>query len=153
MEVEHHLDSELFLDEYPRWREDCLQCPCILQRMFTYAKELGCKKCEQTIHWGHQQLVPREDAEAKTLAIQMVGFQNAWEEVQGIYNKVYQEKRLLGPPPYGSEQIEALDREICTSFEEQMQWRWGTARPEEEPPWALFSPATRPNLITGPGKE
>ena len=68
----------------------------------------------------------------KTPAIQMVGFWTNREEVQGFYNKVYQQKRLLGPPPYGSEQMEVLDLEICTSLEEWMQQRWGTARPEED---------------------
>ena len=49
-EVEHCLDSELFLDGYPRWRADGPQHPCILQRMFTYAKEAGYKEWEQTIY-------------------------------------------------------------------------------------------------------
>ena len=62
----------------------------------------------------------------------MVGFQTTKEEVQGIYNKVYQQKRLLGPPPYGPEWMEALDWEICASLEEQTWQRWGTTRPEED---------------------
>ena len=66
-EAECHLDSELFLDEYPRWRADGPQCPCILQGMFAYAEEAGWKEHEQTICRGYQQLVPRAGAEAKTL--------------------------------------------------------------------------------------
>ena len=66
--------------------------------MFAYAKEVEQKEQEQIIHQDCQQLVPRKDAEVKTLAIQMVGFQTTWEEIQGIYNEVYQQKRLLGPP-------------------------------------------------------
>ena len=46
--------------------------------------------------------------------------------------EVYQQKRLLGPPLYGPEWMEALDQDICTSLEEQMQWRWSTARPKED---------------------
>ena len=60
-EAESHLDSKLFLDEYPRWRADGPQCPCILQRMFAYAKEVGCKEWEQTIHRGCQQPIPRRN--------------------------------------------------------------------------------------------
>ena len=129
----------LFLDKYLRWRADGPQCPCILQRMFAYAEESGCKECEWTIHQGCQQPVPREDTEAKTLAVQMVAFWTTQEEVQGIYNEVYQQKRLPGPPPYGSEQMEALDREICTSLEERMWQRWGTARLEEDQRGATVS--------------
>ena len=61
------------------------------------------------------------------------------EEVQGIYNEVYQQKRLLGPPPYGSEQMEALDREICASLDEWIQRRQGTTRPEEDQRGATMS--------------
>ena len=68
-EAECHLDSKFFLDEYPRWRADSPQCPGILQRMFAYAEELGWKECEWTIHRGHQQPVPREDAEVKAPAV------------------------------------------------------------------------------------
>ena len=85
---ECHLDSKLCLDEYPRWRADGPQCPCILQRMFTYAEEVGYKEQEQTIPQGLQQLVPREEAEVKTPTIQMVVFRTTREEVQGIYNEV-----------------------------------------------------------------
>ena len=97
-EAECHLDSKLFLDEYPRWRADGPQCPCILQMMFAHAKEVGWKECKWTIHQGHQWQwpVPRAEAKAKTPAIQMVGFRTTREEVQGIYNEVYQWKRLPG---------------------------------------------------------
>ena len=43
-EAECCLDSKLFLDEYPRWSADGPQHSGILQRMFTYAKEVGQKK-------------------------------------------------------------------------------------------------------------
>ena len=62
----------------------------------------------------------------------MVGFRTTRKEIQEIYNEVYQQKRLPGPPLYGPEWMEALDQEICTSLEEWMWWRWGTARPEED---------------------
>ena len=100
--------------------------------MFTYAKGVGCKECKWTIHWGHQQPVPREESEAKTQAVQMVGFWTTWEEVEGIYNEVFQQKRLLGTPLYGLEQMEALDWEIFASLEEQMWKRLGTDRLEED---------------------
>ena len=51
----------------------------------------------------------------------MVGFRTTREEIWGIYNEVYQLKRLLGPQHYGLEQMEALDMKICTSLEE---WMW-----------------------------
>ena len=152
-EAECHLDSKLFLDEYPRWKADSPQCPCILQRMFACIEEAGCKECKWTIHQGHQQPVPREEAEVKTLAVQMMRFQTTWEEVQGIYNKVYQ-KTGYQAPSYGPELMKVLDWEICASLEEQMQWRWSTARLKEDLRGAITQAfcgqAARLNPITGP---
>ena len=68
----------------------------------------------------------------KTLPIQMVGFQTTQEEIQGIYNEVYQQKRLPGPPLYGPGWMEALDQEICATLEEQTWQRWGATKPEED---------------------
>ena len=62
----------------------------------------------------------------------MVGFRTTWEEVQGIYNEVSQQKSLQGPPLYGPEWMEALAWEICTSLEEQTWQRWGITRLEED---------------------
>ena len=86
----------------------------------------------------------------KTPAIKMVRFRTTREEVQGIYNEVYQQKRLPGPLPYRPEWMEALDWEICTSFEEQMWQRQGTAGPEED--WEYFAaqpPDQIPSLDLG----
>ena len=62
----------------------------------------------------------------------MVGFWTTWEEIQGIYNEVYQQKGLLHPTPYGPGWMEALDQEICASLEEWTLWRWGTTKLEED---------------------
>ena len=148
-EAEHHLDSDLFLDEYPWWRTDGPQCPCILQRMFVHAEVVGWKEHERSICWSHWPSVPRANAEAEVPAIQMVGFRTTREEIQGIYNEMYQLKRLLGPPPYGPEQMEALDREICNSLEEQMQCKGrvlpGQKRNQRGVLQAFCGPAARAN--------
>ena len=61
-------------------------------------KRGGRKECEQTIHQGHQQPVPREYTEVENSSHPDGGFWTTQEEVQGIYNEVYQQKRLPGPP-------------------------------------------------------
>ena len=95
-DVEYCLDSELFLDEYPRWKTDGPQCPCMLQRMFAYAKEVGQKEWEWTIHWGHQQPVPRVDAKAKT----MVGWWDSGPQGRGSKGSImrYTSKRGYWAP-------------------------------------------------------
>ena len=128
--------------------------------MFIHAEVAGWKECEQSIHWGCQRLVPRADAEAEVPAIQMVGFRTTKEEIQEIYNEVYQQRRLPGSPLYGPEWMEALDQEICASLEEWMQWMWGTTRPEEELEgnttsilWSSCQTKSPQVPSQGPGKE
>ena len=131
-EADCHLDFKLFLDEYPRWRADGPQCPYILQRMCTYAKEVGQNEQEWVIHQGHQQPVPREDAEVKTLAVQMEGFWTTQEEIQGIYNEEYQQKRLLGPHHMGQGGWKPLTGKSVLLLEEQAWQKQGMTRLGED---------------------
>ena len=73
-EVEHCLDVDLFLDEYPWWEASGPQCPFILQRMFVHAKTTGQKEMEWAICQGCQQVLPGLDAKADIPAIQVMGF-------------------------------------------------------------------------------
>ena len=130
-EADCHLNSKLFLNEYPRWRADSPQHPYILQQMFAHAEEVGKKEQEQVICQGCQHWVPREDAEVKTSAIQMVGFWTTWEEIQGIYNEVYQEKRLPGPLPYGPRwDGKPLTRKSVLLWKSRTSQKQGAAKPE-----------------------
>ena len=132
-EVEQCLDADAFLDEYPRWKASCSQCPVILQRMFSHAQMAGQKELEWAICHGHWQSCPGLDARVEVTAVQLVGFKTTRDEIWELYNNVSQLKRSPGPLPYGPEQTEELVQEICTSLKEQMQWRWGSAQPKEEP--------------------
>ena len=73
-EAECHLDTELFLDEYPRWDVRGLHCPFILQRMFVHATESGQKEAERLICHSCWAGLPRLDPEADVPAIQLMGF-------------------------------------------------------------------------------
>ena len=96
-EARHHLDMDLFLDEYLWWEASGLQCPFILQGMFMHAETMGQKEREWAIHQGHWQALPRLDTKADVPAIQVMGFKTTWREIWEIYNDVYQLKRLPGP--------------------------------------------------------
>ena len=74
-EVEHHLDVDLFLDEYPQWEASGAQHTFILQRMFVHAKTMGQKEMEWAIHWGTQQALPGLDTKVDVHAIQVMGFE------------------------------------------------------------------------------
>ena len=89
-------DSELFLDEYPRWRADSPQHPCILQRMFTYAEEAGQKEQEWVTHWGCWQPVSRQPPR-QNAGCPDGGVRNHKEEIQG-YTMRYINKKVYWAP-------------------------------------------------------
>ena len=124
--------------------------------MFAHAEEAGQKEHEQTIHWGNQQLVCRAGAEAKTLAIQIVGFRTTREEIQGIYNEVYQQKRLLGPHHMSQSRWRPLIRKSALPWKSRHGrggvppgWRWIWGEPLQ------YFVAQPPDQIPlqDPGKE
>ena len=72
-EAEHHLDVDLFLDEYPQWEASGPQCPFILQRMFVHAKTMEQKEMEWAICQGHQQAFPGLDTKADVHTARVMG--------------------------------------------------------------------------------
>ena len=73
-EAEQHMETDLFLNEYPWWKAGSHQCPVILQGMFAHAKMAGQKEFEWAICHGCQQSYPELDAKVEVPAIQLVGF-------------------------------------------------------------------------------
>ena len=112
-----HLDADLFLDKYPRLEAGSPQHPYLLQVMFVHVKAAGQKEYEWAIHQGCQQLSPELDTEAIVPAIQLTGFKTMRDEIQGLYNEVYQLKRSPGPLLCSTEE---LTQEILSSLKEHL---------------------------------
>ena len=138
-EVEQCLDMDLFLDKYPRWKADGLQCPVILQGMFSHAEMAGQKEYEWAICCDHKQSYLGLDAKAEVPTIQLVGFKTTRDEIWELYNSIYQLRRSPGPPPYGPECTEELVQEICTFLKERLWWRQGSSQSKEESEWSPTS--------------
>ena len=79
------------------------------------------------------------DTKVEVPAIQLVGFKTTRDEIQELYNDVYQLKRLPGPLLYGLESTEELVQEVHTSLKEWLQQRWGSTQPKKEPEWGVTS--------------
>ena len=71
--------------------------------MLIHAMAVEQKEYEQALCHDHWHYDPRLHAEVEVPAVQLVGFRTTREEVQGLYNNVYQLQRLPGPPLYGPE--------------------------------------------------
>ena len=117
-EAEHHLDAELFLDEYPRWDVRGPHCPFILQQMFIHAVKCGQKEAERLIHCGHQQGLPKPGSRADVTAIQLVGYWMSSEEIGDLYQQVYVLKRLPGPLLSRPERAGEIMEDIVSSLKD-----------------------------------
>ena len=134
-EGECHLDTDLFLNEYPWWKAGGPHHPFILHRMFLHATELGWKEMEQAICQGHWRGTPGLDPKVDVPTIQLMGYKTSQGEIRGLYNEVYQLKRLPSPPPCGPKQVQELAWDILSSMEEYLQQREGATVPERDWEW------------------
>ena len=53
MEMECHMDVDMFLDRYAGWEVGSPHCPVILHERFQYTADQGQKEVEWMICWGH----------------------------------------------------------------------------------------------------
>ena len=60
-ESEWMVDSELFLDEYPRWGLGTPHQSVVLHEMFLHTAGKGQKEVECMFCWGHQGSVPEPE--------------------------------------------------------------------------------------------
>ena len=124
-EMEQHMDTEMFLDEYPCWEAEGLHCPLILQEMFLQAAHSGRKEAECMICQGHQHGLPHLDLQADASTVQAVGPQTSREEIRDMYYKVYKLQRLPGSPPCGLEWTEELVSDVVSSLKDCLRHKGG----------------------------
>ena len=138
-EVEHHLDADLFLDEYSHWKAGGPHHLFILQRIFLQAAESVQREMGRPICWGHHQGLQGLDTRVDVPAVQLVGYKTSWEEIWELYTKVYLLRRLPGPSPCGPQWAQELTQDILSSMEDCLQWRRGDDAPEVGQEWGAAS--------------
>ena len=102
-EVEHWIDTELFLNEYPQWELGSPHWLVILHEMFLHAADRGQKEVECMVHWGHQGSMWRPGMEADLSTVELVGYWTSQKEIWDIYHSVYLLRRSPSLPPFGSQ--------------------------------------------------
>ena len=73
-EVERVIESEMFLDEYPRWELGTPHQTVILHEMFLHAAERGQKEVECMCCQGHQSRILEPNPEVDQSAMDLVGY-------------------------------------------------------------------------------
>ena len=118
------VESDLFLDEYPRWDLGTLHWPIILHEMFLHATAArGQKEAECMCHQGHPGSVREPDPEMHQTALQLIGYHTSWKELRDIYHSVYLLNRAPGFPTCGAAQQRKVIREILSSLRERLCWQ------------------------------
>ena len=64
---------------------------------------------------------PGPDTRVDIPAIQLMGYNISWEEIQELYNEVYMLRRLPGASPCGPEWAKELTQDILSSMEDCFQ--------------------------------
>ena len=73
-EAEQMVESDLFLDEYPRWDLGTPDQLAILHEMFLHAAAKGQHEAEGMYHQGCQGSVKEPDPDAGQSALQLIGY-------------------------------------------------------------------------------
>ena len=97
-EAEQMIESDLFLDEYPRWDLGTPHWLVILHEMFPHAAAKGWQEAECMWHQGCRGSVKEPDPEAGQSALELIGYHTSRAEVRDIYHSVYLLNRALGFP-------------------------------------------------------
>ena len=122
-EAEQMVESDLFLDEYPRWDLGTPHWLVILHEMFLHATAKGWQEAEGMWHQGHQESVKEPDPEAGQSALELIGYHTSRAEVRDIYHSVYLLNRAPGFPSCGAAQQRMAIWEILSSLQERLR-RW-----------------------------
>ena len=118
-EADQRIDTELFLNEYPRWELGALHQSVILYEMFLHAAKLGWKEAERLICCGCQSSMSRPDLEADQSAMELVGYQTSCKGIWDIYHSVYLLRRSPGLPPCGAQWRGRAIHDILSSLTSQ----------------------------------
>ena len=92
------VESDLFLDEYPRWDLGTPHQLVILHEMFLHAAAKGWQEAERMWCRGHRDSVKEPDPEAGQSALKLIGYHTSRVEVRDINHSVYLLNRALGFP-------------------------------------------------------
>ena len=118
-EAEWRIDTELFLNKYPRWELGAPHWSIILHEMFLHTAEWGQKEAERLLWQGCQGSASEPDLGVGLSAMELVGYQISCKEIWDIYHSVYFLRRSPGLLPCGAQQ---RGRVICNILSSLMSW-------------------------------
>ena len=95
-EKQRVIESEIFLDEYPRWGLGTPHQLVILHEMFLHTAGRGQKEAERMCRRGQQSSIPEPNSKADQSAMELVGYWTSRKEIRDMYYSVYLLRRSPG---------------------------------------------------------
>ena len=127
------VESDLFLDEYPRWDLGTPHQPIILCKMFLHAAARGQKEAECMCHQGCRGSVKEPNPEMGQSALQLIGYCTSPVELRDVYHSIYLLNRAPGFPFCRAAQRRMAIQEILSSLQERLRRRTSPDRTEDLP--------------------
>ena len=132
-EAKRVVESNLFLDEYPRWNLGSPHQSVILHEMFLHAESWGCKEAECMCCRGHQSCVREPNSEEDQSALRLIGYHTSCKELRDVYYSIYSLNRVLGFPSCGEVKRMRVIQEILSSLQERLQRRTPSTEAKDVP--------------------
>ena len=108
------VESDFFLDEYPRWDLGTPHWLVILHEMFLHATAKGWQEAECKWHQGCRGSVKEPDPKAGQSALELIGYHTSRVEVRDVYHSVYLLTRAPGFPSCRAAQQRMAIQEILS---------------------------------------
>ena len=120
-EAKQVVESNLFLDKYPRWNLGSPHQSVILHEMFLHAESRGHKEVECMCCQGHQSCVREPNSEEDQSALHLIGYHTCCKELRDVYYSIYSLNRALGFPSCGKVKRMRVNQEILSLPQERLQ--------------------------------
>ena len=115
------MESNLFLDKYPRWNLGSPHRSVILHEMFLHAESPGHKEAECMCCRGCQSCVREPNSEEDQSALRLIGYHTSHKELRDVYYSVYSLNRVPGFPSCGEVKRMRAIQEILSLLQERLQ--------------------------------
>ena len=131
-EAEWWLDADAYLQEQRQWAHGKLHCEYLCQQMFLHAAVTGGSEHNCAICQGQREPSPKQDVGVEPTAMELVIPNPMHQDIEDLYQDIYQLCRLPGRGPCEEAMEEFLHKEILYSIKECPWLKWPSAQPEGE---------------------
>ena len=140
-------DANAYLEEQWQWAPQWAPpCEYLCQHMFLHAAATGQSKNMTMLYCqGQREPLPKWDLGAEPTAMELIHPDSTWEDIEDLYQGVYQLWRLPGRDQCEEATKECLHRKILDSLKECLQLKWPSTQLDGAEAVASWHPLAWPS--------